>query len=238
MGRSSFYVATGRDRTGQAGELVAKDSYTYNYKQFLPQSKDMRVVDLGCSEGISLEWLAELGYSNVVGVDDDCIAIKYARDRLAGRVETARILNGDVLEFARECPNDSVDMYIMFNVIEHIKKDILLILIPELYRSLKPGGVFLAQTGNLENPFNLGLFSRDFTHEVLFTKSSLLQLMIMSGFDGSKVIVQGVKYKTTIKNVPLQITAPIIGLLVKGLALCMRINIRETSPLIFCHATK
>lgn len=144
----------------------------------------------------------------------------------------------DALSYLKGCEDNSIEMILMLNVIEHIPKDVILEMMAEIRRTLKQDGYFLAQTGNWENPFNIGLFTRDFTHQVMYTKNSLRQLMLMTGFLEGDVILNAVRYKTTLRNLPFQILGTFAGLLVKGFALCMRMYIRETSPLIYCLVKK
>ncbi len=238
MQSGSFYESTGRENVSSAGVLAAQRSYTYNYLALLPESRDAVIVDLGCSEGISLEWLLMNGYRNVVGVDSDSVAIKHAEKRLGGKLNEGRIIFGDAYSYLEKCEDASIDMVVMFNVIEHIPKDVIPKMVYQIHRVLKKGGGFLAQTGNWENPFNIGLFTRDFTHHVMYTKNSMRQLMVLSGFHKTSVLVMPLSYKLTIRNAPLFILAPFCGWLLKAFAACMRMRIQETSPLIYCFAKK
>ena len=126
----------------------------------------------------------------------------------------------------------------MFNVVEHLEKPVLLNVLAQVRRSLRPDGIFMAQTGNIENPFNLGLFARDFTHQIPFASNSLRQALLMGGFDAGAVEVKPVRYKTTVRNWPLRIAEHLAGWSLKKAALAMRIEIRETSSLIYCAARK
>jgi SAM-dependent methyltransferase len=205
---------------------------------YLPANRRAKIIELGCSEGTILQWLTEQGYGQVIGVDSDDIAIGMGRNRLSGIIARDGLVCMDMLEYVSSQKDSSVDAVLMLNVLEHIEKPRLLKLLPGIRRILRPEGIFLAQTGNMENPLNLGLFARDFTHHVPFTCNSLRQVMVMCGFEGSMVEVRPVKYKTTIRNLPLQILGPLVGFFLKGVALSMRVRIEETAPLIYCVARK
>ena len=228
---------TNRNRLSTKCEAILSH-YTYNYLNILPKSPDSRIVDLGCSEGIALEWLLSHGYKNIVGIDSDQGAINIAKKRLNGNMDINQIIFIDALSYLQKCKDNSIDMIMMLNVIEHFSKATILEIILEIKRTLKPKGYFLAQTGNWENPLNIGLFTRDFTHQVMYTKNSLKQLMMLSGFSATKIQLKPVRYKTSLHNLPLQVLAPFTGWLLKMLALSMRIHIHETSPLIYCLAKK
>ncbi len=238
MGIGSFYHSTNRQRVdGQLWDK-AKLNYSLNYCEYLPADKRAKVVEFGCSEGNGLEWLVDQGYTNVTGVDTDSVAIELAQHRMKIKNTSAEILCMDILDFATSQPDCSFDVVIMFNVIEHISKQNLLRLIPEIARIIRPDGIFLTQTGNIENPFNFGLFARDFTHHIPFTSNSLRQLMIMCGFKPDSVRVMPVRYITTSRNLPLQLLGTIMGFMLKAVAFSMRARIQETAPLIYCVARK
>jgi SAM-dependent methyltransferase len=234
----TFFESTNRQRLSEDDFARSIELYEFNYHKLLPASLTARMVELGCSEGTFLQWLSSMGYKNFIGLDSDYVAIETAKNRLKGVIDSENIVVEDVLDYVRNCENDSVEMFFMINVIEHLAKICLLDLIPEIFRTLKPGGKFLVQTGNLENPFNLGLFTRDFTHQIPFTVNSLRQLMILSGFSNEFLELGPVKFRTNFHNWPLLIISPAAQWLVKIYALCMRIRIRETAPIIYCIAIK
>lgn len=238
MSKGSFYEATGRESVSASDISASQASYTYNYRHLLPASQQARILDLGCSEGISMEWLSQQGFSNIVGVDSDAVAIKRARERLNGILSEDRFVCDDAMSYLQSCDDGSLDMVVMFNVIEHIPREVILDMMSEINRVLSSNGSFLAQTGNWENPFNIGLFTRDFTHHVMYTKNSLRQLMILSGFSKSQISVQPLRYRLTPRNAPLFVLSPLCGWLVKMFALCMRMRIRETAAIIFCSVKK
>jgi len=234
----SYYESTRRVQVDDKAKLATQQSYNYNYSSMLPESCNANILDIGCSEGVSLEWFVSNGYLNVTGIDTDEFAIQFAQERLRGKLDGSQIICADAFSYLKKCDDDSLDMIVMFNVIEHIPVDVIVQLVPEIYRVLRKEGVFFAQTGNWENPFNIGLFTRDITHRVMYTKNSLRQLLLMSGFSVNKIKLSPVRYKTTLRNFPLQISSPIAGFIVKMIAMSMRIHINETSPLIYSVAKK
>ncbi len=236
--RLSTYEATNRWRITAASRERAKRLYNHNYSEFLPHDRGARILDLGCSEGIAIEWLLENGYGDVFGVDSDEVAIQEAREMLENQTITAQVDCADMREYLKLQESSSVDTVIMLNVIEHLEKPYLMESLAEIRRLLKPGGAFLAQTGNMENPFNFGLFARDFTHQIPFTVNSLRQALIMSGFEVKSVNIRTVRFETTLRNFPLQIASPVAGWIVKQVAASMRMKIQETEPLIYCVARK
>jgi SAM-dependent methyltransferase len=212
--------------------------YSVNYTRLLPESREACIVDLGYGDGDMLEWLSDLGYRNLRGVDSDRFKWDTVRQRLQGVVAEESVTKGDMLDYVGSFPAGAVDMVFMNNAVEHLSKPYLVRLIPEILRVLKPGGSLVAKTGNMENPFNLGLFSRDFTHEVMFAAKSLRHLMEMSGFEPDKVEVHPVRAGVTLFNWPLLTASQVLGWLLRLVARLMLIQITETAALIYCVARK
>jgi hypothetical protein len=55
-------------------------------------------------------------------------------------------------------------------------------LVDEVCRVLKSGGRWIIHTPNAESPFGNRMIFWDFTHELAFTRTSLAQLLLSSGF--------------------------------------------------------
>jgi SAM-dependent methyltransferase len=76
----------------------------------------------------------------------------------------------------------SVDVVIAFDVIEHFTRDELLPFVDNVRRVLKPGGRWIIHVPNGESPFGGRMRYWDMTHELAFTRTSLAQLLLASGF--------------------------------------------------------
>ena len=82
--------------------------------------------------------------------------------------------------------DESHDAVITFDVIEHLTKAETLPLVDEVRRVLKPGARWIIHTINGESPFYGRVLYGDFTHEQAFTRVSIAQLLIASGFSSVK----------------------------------------------------
>jgi len=147
-------------------------------RRHFPASLDARILDLGCGHGAFVHFIREAGYRNVVGVDR---SPEQVAEALKLGVEGVR--EGDLVETLQNLPAESQDVVIAFDVIEHFTKPELLSFIDEVRRVLKPAGRWIIHAPNGESPFVGAVLYGDFTHEQAFTRASLSQLLLASGFD-------------------------------------------------------
>jgi 2-polyprenyl-3-methyl-5-hydroxy-6-metoxy-1,4-benzoquinol methylase len=218
-------------------KINIKDLYKEfeQYIEYLPPcSAETKVLEIGCGEGYFLKYLSEKGYSDVLGIDLDIKALEHCKEMFASNV-----LCVDAVTFLKDI-DDTYDAIVMNNVIEHFSKKELFTILTLIKKKLKIDGVFIAKTGNIENPLNLGLYLRDITHEIGFTINSLRQMMLMVGFENHKVKLFGIKYcsnnllKTIIKRSASYIASTFIKLLAK----CMSMRIDCMCKLIVCVSKK
>lgn len=152
---------------------------------------DSTVLDLGCGTGIFLSWLSSHPHVRAVGVDQSETQARIAAESLP----SCQIHCADGLAFLRENPGAFAAIF-CFDVLEHIPGDDLLLEWVETARSaLTPGGFFVCRVPNGAN-LTSG-YSRyiDMTHERLFTRVSLLQLLDAGGLERAR-------------NIPLKLAHP------------------------------
>ena len=102
------------------------------------------VVDVGCGRGEWLELLLEHG----------CVARGVDLNRAMVAENAARgldVVERDVLAYLAELPDGSLGMVTGFHLIEHLPFELLVRLLDECRRVLKPGGCVLFETPNPEN---------------------------------------------------------------------------------------
>jgi len=146
-------------------------------RDHFPNDRSASILDLGCGHGAFLHFIRETQYSDVSGVD--CSSQQVAE---ATRLCIGGIIEGNLMETLRSLPGQSKDVIIAFDVIEHFTKNELLPLVDEVFRVLKKGGTWIIHTPNGESPFGNRMFFWDFTHEMAYTRTSISQLLLSSGF--------------------------------------------------------
>ncbi len=138
-----FYIAL-EDRFRGSPELVAS-----RQRHYLPYVTEATaaggsVLDIGCGRG---EWLAILAGAGIEasGIDTNLATVVEAVE--AGH----RVVQADAIGYLRSCPDDSLAVVTMFQVVEHLEFGDLLTVFGEVLRTLAPGGVMIAETPNGAN---------------------------------------------------------------------------------------
>jgi 2-polyprenyl-3-methyl-5-hydroxy-6-metoxy-1,4-benzoquinol methylase len=146
-------------------------------RHHFPQKYDAEILDLGCGHGALLYALQAHGYRNTRGVDVSSEQVEAAKG-----LGIEKVLQGDVMETLAATADESLDVVVAFDLIEHFYKEELIGLIDEVRRVLKPSGRWIIHVPNAEGPFGSRIRYSDFTHELAFTRISMTQLLMASGF--------------------------------------------------------
>jgi SAM-dependent methyltransferase len=146
---------------------------------WLPADRNTPILDIGCGPGYFLYLLAELGYTDVTGVDSSPEQISLARQFCPH----AKIVQDDLRTILAQHPG-TFGLISGFDVVEHFRKDEIPALFALLAQALLPGGRLIVQTPNAESPWVGNIAYGDFTHECLFTPSSLAVLLSQAGLTG------------------------------------------------------
>ncbi len=169
-------------------EDVLKSRKYYNdyfLSRFLPENKDINILDIGCGYGAILSSLQGLGYSNFVGID----ASKEAIDLLRSTDLANKVIESQIIEFLENSLDQNLrwDAILAFDVLEHFNKNELVHILCLLRKIIKPQGILIVKIPNMQSPFFSGEIAYgDFTHEIYVTPASLNQVLKACGFDNIK----------------------------------------------------
>ena len=163
-----------------------RENYLSQIRQYDPSSSP--VLDVGCSGGYLVEALAELGWADLTGVDLSPRDIEVA----ALRVPAATFVHAPADEYLQTNPL-KFDVVICRAVLEHTPKAEVIPLVSALAGALRPRGVAVVDVPNMDWLFAGHERYMDFTHEVGFTRESLLQVMESTFRD---VVIKTVDHRT------------------------------------------
>lgn len=146
-------------------------------RRYLPSDRRAAILELGCGHGALLYALLQAGYTQARGVDGSAEQVEAAK-----RLGVTGITQADAMTALADTGTASVDVVIAFDLIEHLTKSELIPFVDEVNRVLRPGGRWIIHVPNGESPFAGRIRYADFTHELAFTRTSLIQLLKASGF--------------------------------------------------------
>jgi SAM-dependent methyltransferase len=135
------------------------------------------ILDLGCGHGALIHFARRGGYTNIRGVDRSPEQIGAAR-----RLGIEGVEEGDLQAHLAAQADESFDVVVALDVIEHFTRDELLEIVDQVRRVLRPEGRWIIHTANGESPFSGRIRYGDLTHELVFTRTSISQLLLSSCF--------------------------------------------------------
>lgn len=177
-------------RSTRAGLGYSRSGYALKAWQTFGSSvsveADADILDIGPGECELIEHLRDVrGYTSVMAVDMSAEVVDLAKS-----LGFAAVLSPDTVDYL-SVNVASFDTILMFHVLEHVPKSVVIPLLTAARRALRPGGRLLLEVPNMGDPLN-GLYYRyaDFTHEVGFTVESLRYVLGQAGFAEVAVLPQ------------------------------------------------
>lgn len=157
---------------------------------YVPFIENGLLLDIGCGNGNAMERFQKKGW-NVVGTDFDPKAVNEALNK------GLNVHLGDLREIS--FPDNTYDVVFLSHVIEHVPDPIELL--AECYRILKPNGLLIALTPNV-NANSHARFKEHWRgleiprHLQIFTPTSLSHAAEQAGFENvsGQTCIQGIFY--------------------------------------------
>jgi len=144
--------------------------------------KDSPILDVGCGRGEWLELLKAEGFE-ARGVDMNGVLVEECLKR------GLDVIEADAIRFLRQIPDQTLGAVTGFHIIEHLPFDLMITLMDESMRVLKPGGMVIFETPNPQNIL-VGAcdFYQDPTHIKPLHPFSQRFLLEYRGFSRSEIL--------------------------------------------------
>ena len=157
--------------------------HVYRYRFAIPYVVGKRVLDIACGEGYGSAAFLEAGAMSVIGVDISEETCRHARSKygIDARVGDAQAI---------PLPDQSVDVIVSFETIEHVSEPIAFL--GECARVLAPGGKVVISTPNKDiyrgngeqhNPYHCSELTKEEFDELLSHR-----------FVGSEMFMQNIQF--------------------------------------------
>ncbi len=182
--------------------------YQVWWGSFLPKDKHLPILDVGCGWGGFLAFLQTQGYTDLDGVDSSPQQVE-----IANKLGLKNVAVGDIFEALQKYQNYYVCIS-AFNVLEHLDKEQVLPFLKLAKSALRDDGCLLLELPNANGLFGGRTRYWDFTHELSFTPTSLLQILRVVGFANVQFrerspVVHGIK--SYIRSIMWQIIRQILS---------------------------
>lgn len=145
----------------------------------LPDSKDIKILEVGSGAGGILSYFRNLGYKNLRGLEYDRKYIKFSREK------GLNITFGNIFEISNE---DKFDLIIYSHVFEHLldlEKEL-----NEIKKKLNKNGILYIEVPSIlklkDYYYDIGQFIQN-AHTYNFTKNSLKNITGKHGFSVIKI---------------------------------------------------
>lgn len=209
-------------------------------QSYLPKDKNAKILEVGCGMGHNLYALNRLRYKNITGVDISQECIKYCRSKGF----TVKLIKANDFSFYKRNRN-KFKIIILYDVLEHISPKEGQKLLSFLRQALSPKGQLIISLPNADHPLSLRLMYADITHKFIYNKSSLSQLLRLSGFTSfeflqinSFTLDDRNVFKRIFKQTLVRLIAKIGEFFWRFIALTQGIILDECKPTLICIIAK
>jgi 2-polyprenyl-3-methyl-5-hydroxy-6-metoxy-1,4-benzoquinol methylase len=146
-------------------------------RQHIPPNRNIRILDLGCGHGAFLCFLQLAGYQDIHGVD-----VSAEQVALAHKLGINAIERQDISLYLTTVEDETVDIVLLMDVLEHLTRQELFDMMDEVFRVLRSEGKCIAHVPNASGLYGMQIRYGDLTHELAFTPKSARQLLSIIGF--------------------------------------------------------
>jgi SAM-dependent methyltransferase len=164
-----YFAFEARMRGSTADVRARQQAYVEDFLRASP------VLDVGCGRGEFLQLLREAGVE-ARGVDADADMADFARG------EGLAVEQADAIAYLEALPEGSLGGIFAAQVVEHLPPATLFRLLELAARTLRPGGLLVAETINPLSPLALRSYFADLTHAQPLVPETLELLAKQAGF--------------------------------------------------------
>lgn len=181
---SNYYYHYSKFFNGSDREFDAMSQYYMDKLSKLGViSGSSKVLEIGCGWGFCLGGLNRMGVSGSEGIDIDPMACRIA----VGRGLNATLVDVDEISSFMGSREATYDVVLAFDVLEHVPLQVRDGMLNDVFKVLKPGGIFICQVPNANSVIASYMRYVDYTHTATFTHISLDVVLHNAGFEGITV---------------------------------------------------
>lgn len=150
-------------------EIFFKKYLELNILPFIDKNKNLKILEIGCGKGFLLHAFKLKGFTNISGIDLSIDEVKYARSQFKLDVEQ--------YDFLKKESKIKYDLIICKAVLEHLNKTEINDFLEKIKSITNSDGQIIISVPNMDWFFAIHERYMDYTHEIGFTKGSLLEIL-------------------------------------------------------------
>ena len=177
------YHSTQSGRNQNVKDLIGSQTRFFEKEiiPLLPENKGVSILDIGSGNGSFLKACKNKNYNNLTGVD-----LSKEQIKLSIQSGIDNVFEANILEWL-QANNEKYDVITAIDLIEHLTKDEVIELLIQVLENLKPGGLFIFRTPNLDCPLPHPYARGDFSHETFLNKHSATQILLATGYSSISI---------------------------------------------------
>jgi len=169
--------------SGQESRFAAQTYARLIADQLKSTGSHEKALDIGAGDGAFLEQLVQLGFQSITGVEPSAAPIA------SSKPDVRNLIRHDIFR-ARDFEGQRFDLVTCFQIMEHLWNPVELV--SSVNSILKPGGLFVTVTHNLQ-AFSARMLGDkspifDIEHLQLFSEKTIRALLQRAGFTDIRVM--------------------------------------------------
>lgn len=152
---------------------------------FADKDRSAKILNLASGHGGALHYLSGLGFTNLVGVEQDEMLAKHSAHVL--RARGISIINSDMQTYLR-AHLDRFDVIIAYDLLQFYSILEAAELLQIIKEAIKPGGMLIIRTPNMANVLGTYFKYSNLLVQSGFTEHSMAQLLQISGYESPRLI--------------------------------------------------
>lgn len=171
------YVSSGQARYSGFYDLKSGKAIYFKYliNKWLPSDRSVSIADVACGYGLFLKLLKEKNYTNISGCE-----LSFEQYSIAKKHGVEEIENIGLYEYLDKV--STKDVFVFLDIIEHFDKVAAFSILETAYKKTKTNGYLILHLPNAEGVFGNKIRYADITHEMSYTKESIIQLLNIIGY--------------------------------------------------------
>jgi 2-polyprenyl-3-methyl-5-hydroxy-6-metoxy-1,4-benzoquinol methylase len=154
--------------------------YRRNYAKLLPKDRNSEILVTSAGVGYFVNFLNQMGFVNVLGVDSDQSKVEYAQ------AKNFNVIRENAFNLLED--TDKIfDLIVAEQEVNHLTKSELVVFLTRARKCIRDGGWLILNSTNYANPLTaIDHFAHNFNHFAGYTENSLEQVFEYCGFGDVK----------------------------------------------------